>query len=77
VPERLYYENQGGHVAMVLRALASLVAVVMGVGAVFGAMNTMYAIVAARTREIGPCAPSASRAARSCARSSWNRPCWL
>ena len=25
----------------------------MGVGAVFGAMNTMYALVAARTREIG------------------------
>jgi putative ABC transport system permease protein len=53
VPERVYFENQGGHVAMVLRALATLVAVVMGVGAVFGAMNTMYAIVAARTREIG------------------------
>ena len=53
VPERLYYENQGGQVAMVLRALAGLVAVVMGLGAVFGAMNTMYAIVAARTREIG------------------------
>jgi len=29
------------------------VALVMGVGAVFGTMNTMYAIVAARTREIG------------------------
>jgi len=29
------------------------VAVVMGIGAVFGAINTMYAIVAARTREIG------------------------
>ena len=53
VPERTYFENQGGQVAMVLRALASLVAVVMGLGAVFGAMNTMYAIVAARTREIG------------------------
>jgi ABC-type lipoprotein release transport system permease subunit len=53
VPERLYYENQGGQVSMVLRALARLVAVVMGVGAVFGAMNTMYAIVAARTREVG------------------------
>jgi ABC-type lipoprotein release transport system permease subunit len=53
VPERLYYENQGGHVARVLRGLATLVAVVMGIGAVFGAMNTMYAIVAARTREIG------------------------
>jgi putative ABC transport system permease protein len=29
------------------------VAFVMGIGAVFGAMNTMYAIVVARTREIG------------------------
>jgi putative ABC transport system permease protein len=28
------------------------VAIVMGIGAVFGAMNTMYAIVAARTREV-------------------------
>ena len=53
VPEPLYYENQGGQVAMVLKTLAGLVAIVMGVGAVFGAMNTMYAIVAARTREIG------------------------
>ena len=25
----------------------------MGIGAVFGAMNTMYAVVAQRTREIG------------------------
>lgn len=53
VPERLYYENQAGHVGTILKALAGLVAVVMGLGAVFGAMNTMYAIVAARTREIG------------------------
>jgi putative ABC transport system permease protein len=53
LPEQLYYENQGGQVAMTLKALAGLVAVVMGIGAVFGAMNTMYAIVATRTREIG------------------------
>src|SRR4029453_403927 len=33
--------------------LAVFVAVVMGIGAVFGVMNTMYALVAARTREIG------------------------
>jgi putative ABC transport system permease protein len=33
--------------------LAMFVSIVMGIGAVFGAMNTMYAIVAARTREIG------------------------
>ena len=48
-----YYENQAGPWPWSCAALASLVAVVMGIGAVFGAMNTMYAIVAARTREIG------------------------
>jgi putative ABC transport system permease protein len=53
VSERKYYEDQAGPLARILRSLAALVAVVMAVGAVFGAMNTMYAIVAARTREIG------------------------
>jgi putative ABC transport system permease protein len=51
--ERKYYEDQAGNLARILRLLANMVAVIMGVGAVFGAMNTMYAIVAARTREIG------------------------
>ncbi len=36
-----------------IRAIAAFLAVGMGVGAVFGAMNTMYALVATRTREIG------------------------
>jgi putative ABC transport system permease protein len=53
VEERRYYDEQAGQLATILRSLASFVALVMGVGAVFGAMNTMYAIVAARTREIG------------------------
>jgi len=53
LPEVEYYENQSGVVSTTLKALAALVAVFMGAGAVFGAMNTMYAIVAARTREIG------------------------
>lgn len=53
LPERQYYEDQAGPVTTVLKGLAALVAVIMGIGAVFGAMNTMYAIVAARTREIG------------------------
>lgn len=53
IEERKYYEDQAGPVAAALLGLAVFVAVVMGVGAVFGAMNTMYAIVAARTREIG------------------------
>ena len=52
-PERQYYEDQSGPFSEFLRGLAIFVSVVMGVGAVFGAMNTMYAIVASRTREIG------------------------
>src|SRR5205814_320101 len=53
IQERQYYEDQSGAVSGALLALAGFVAIVMGIGAVFGAMNTMYAIVAARTREIG------------------------
>jgi putative ABC transport system permease protein len=53
VSERKYYDDQAGPLAKILRQLATFVAVIMGVGAVFGAMNTMYSIVAARTREIG------------------------
>ena len=53
VPETKYYADQAGPLAIILKGLAAFVAFVMGVGAVFGAMNTMYAIVASRTREIG------------------------
>jgi putative ABC transport system permease protein len=51
--ERKYYEDLAGSTATALIMLASFVAIVMGIGAVFGAMNTMYAIVSQRTREIG------------------------
>ena len=51
-PERQYYDDQAGPVGAALLGLALFVAVVMGIGAVFGAMNTMYAVVAQRTREI-------------------------
>ncbi len=51
--ETKYYDEQAGPLASILKGLAGFVAFVMGVGAVFGAMNTMYAIVASRTREIG------------------------
>ncbi len=53
VQERKYYEEQAGPLAKALRGLASFVAGIMGIGAVFGAINTMYAIISARTREIG------------------------
>jgi putative ABC transport system permease protein len=51
--ERKYYQDQAGPLASILKVLAQAVSFVMAIGAVFGAMNTMYAIVAARTREIG------------------------
>ncbi len=47
-----YYRDQSV-VANQLRALGMVVAVIMGIGAVFAAMNTMYASVSARTTEIG------------------------
>ena len=50
--EREYYDKQT--VAGVgIKVLASLMTVFMGIGACFAAMNTMYAAVANRTREIG------------------------
>ncbi len=50
--ETQYYKDQSV-VANQLRVLGMIVAVIMGVGAVFAAMNTMYASVSARTSEIG------------------------
>src|ERR1051326_1157112 len=52
-PEDQYYEDEAGPLSKFLRSLALFVSVVMGIGAVFGAMNTMYGIIAARVREIG------------------------
>jgi putative ABC transport system permease protein len=49
--EQKYFEEQSG-AARPIEFLAYLVGAVMAVGAVFGAMNTMYAQVTARTREI-------------------------
>jgi putative ABC transport system permease protein len=51
--EREYYDTQAGPLIGFLRGLAAFVGVVMGIGAIFAAMNTMYAIVANRTREVG------------------------
>jgi putative ABC transport system permease protein len=51
--ERQYYEDQAGQIVRSIVLLAGFVAAIMGIGAVFGGMNTMYSIVAARSREIG------------------------
>ena len=47
-----YYTEKSQMVTTLIRTLGFLVALVMGIGAVFGALNTMYSAVAARTREI-------------------------
>ena len=50
--ETEYYERQSQMVTTIIRVLGFLVAVVMGIGAVFGALNTMYSAISARVREI-------------------------
>ena len=50
--ESEFFGNQGRTLQGVIRTLGFLLAVLMGIGAVFGALNTMYSAVAARTREI-------------------------
>ena len=51
--EREYYEAQSSTTATLIRIFATFVTAILSIGAVFGAMNTMYAAVAYRTREIG------------------------
>jgi putative ABC transport system permease protein len=50
--EAEYYAKQSQVVSTLIRVLGFLVAFVMAIGAVFGALNTMYSAVAARAREI-------------------------
>ena len=48
-----YYEKQSRQLTRLITVLGTMVALVMGIGAVFGALNTMYSAVAERAREIG------------------------
>ena len=52
VTETAYYQEQTKSAGL-FQFIASFLAVIMSVGAAFSAMNTMYAAVGARTREIG------------------------
>jgi ABC-type antimicrobial peptide transport system permease subunit len=51
--ERAYFVSQAGGLGLAMKVLAWFLAAIMAVGSVFGAANTLYASVAARTREIG------------------------
>ncbi len=52
VRETDYYAEQSRMLTNLITKLGSIVAVLMGIGAVFGALNTMYSAVSSRTREI-------------------------
>ncbi len=47
-----YYAEQSETITRLITTLGVLIAFLMAIGAVFGALNTMYSAVAARTREI-------------------------
>ncbi|WP_250628569.1 ABC transporter permease [Pinirhizobacter soli] len=47
-----YFNKQSEGTAKVIRIMGIVVGLIMGIGAMFGALNTMFAAVAARAREI-------------------------
>jgi putative ABC transport system permease protein len=50
--ERAFYSEQSKALVAIVTTLGSVISIMMGIGAIFGAINTMYSAVAARTREI-------------------------
>lgn len=49
---RQYYGKQSGGLSKLISVLGTVIGAIMAVGAVFGALNTMYAAIATRAREI-------------------------
>jgi putative ABC transport system permease protein len=50
--EREFYADQSRILVTMIRYVGTTIAVLMGIGAVFAALNTMYSTVSSRTREI-------------------------
>jgi putative ABC transport system permease protein len=50
--ERQYYEEQAGTMTAIIGIVGFLIGALMGLGAIFAAVNTMYSAVSARAREI-------------------------
>jgi len=49
---RAYYASQSEQLTRQIRVLGTVVGAIMAIGAIFGALNTMYAAIATRAREI-------------------------
>ena len=50
--ERAFYSEQSKTLVTLVTVLGTAISIMMGIGAIFGALNTMYSAVSARTREI-------------------------
>lgn len=50
--EKQYYEEQSRILVTLVSTIGKAIAMLMGLGAIFAALNTMYSAVSARTREI-------------------------
>lgn len=50
--ERQYYEEQSQTLVALVSSIGAVIAILMGLGAIFAALNTMYSAVSARAREI-------------------------
>lgn len=50
--EQDFYQSQSAMLSQILQGLGIMITLIMGIGAVFGAVNTMYAAVASRGPEI-------------------------
>ena len=70
-----YYGSQTETLQRIIRTIGGIIAMLMGVGAVFGAVITMYTAVASRTREIATLRALGFGASRSSSRCSRRRCC--
>ena len=50
--EQAFYSDQSRILLALIKYVGTTIAILMGVGAVFAALNTMYSAVSSRTREI-------------------------
>ena len=71
--EREYFANQSRTVTTLITVLGGLVALVMGLGAILAALNTMYSSSRNARARSPSCAPSASARAASFSRSCPSR----
>jgi putative ABC transport system permease protein len=51
--EREFFSAQSANTTRVIRLITTVVTIIMAIGALFGALNTMFSAVSARTAEIG------------------------